>query len=65
MLGDQGGGAWSCLLCGLIRLADRGDLLPCHINLIEFFEIGPTPNDWITLQIGRHRSNLGLWRQVF
>ena len=50
VLGDQGGGAWMGrrLLCGLIRLADRGDLLPSHINLIESLEIGPTPNDWIT-----------------
>ena len=50
VLGDQGGGAWigQRLLCGLIRLADRGDLLPSHINLIESLEIGPTPNDWIT-----------------
>ena len=49
VLGDQGGGAWigQRLLCGLIRLADRGDLLPSHINLIESLEIGPTPNDWI------------------
>ena len=50
VLGDQGGGAWmgQRLLCGLIRLADRDDLLPSHINLIESLEIGPTPNDWIT-----------------
>ena len=50
MLGDQGGGAWmgQRLLCELTRLADRGDLLPSHIKLIESLEIGCTPNDWIT-----------------
>ncbi|MBU24480.1 MAG: hypothetical protein CMD99_00410 [Gammaproteobacteria bacterium] len=49
ILGDQGGGAWmgQRLLCELIRLADQGDLLPSHINLIESLEIGPTANDWI------------------
>ena len=36
------------LLCALTRLADRGDLLPSHIKLIESLEIGCTPNDWIT-----------------
>ncbi len=35
------------LLCGLIRLADRSDLQPSHINLIESLEIGASPNDWI------------------
>ncbi len=50
MLGDQGGGAWmgQRLLCGLIRLADRSDLQPSHISLIESLEIGASPTDWIT-----------------